>query len=232
LLWVAVIAAAGAGAWWMAKTRGMPLTGEDQGWVLQGIGALAIVSSGLLYLRRVDVGRTARYAALWSLVVGVLVIAYAYRNDLASIGRRVRAEVLPGYAVESSEREMALARGEGGHFFVMGKVNGAPVRFAVDTGATEVVLSPADAERAGIDVAALRFGQEVETANGIGRGALTRARSLEVGAVRLSDFSVTVNGAPMSSSLLGMSFLRRLESFEFRGERLILRWREPAGGGA
>jgi aspartyl protease family protein len=74
-------------------------------------------------------------------------------------------------------------------------------------------------------MAALDFGLSAETANGVGYGAPIRA-TLEVGPIDLADFPMTVNQAPMRRSLLGMSFLNRLQSFEVRGDTLILRWRD------
>jgi aspartyl protease family protein len=100
------------------------------------------------------------------------------------------------------------------------------VRFIVDTGATGVVLSPDDARRIGVDMAGLRYTEVAETANGIGYGAPLTADRLEVGPIAMSDFKMSVNQAPMSASLLGMSFLRRLESFRVEDHKLVLRWRD------
>ncbi|PTT73991.1 TIGR02281 family clan AA aspartic protease, partial [Pseudomonas sp. HMWF010] len=106
---------------------------------------------------------------------------------------------------------------------------GQPVRFLVDTGATDTVLTPDDARRLGIDVDEMTFDRQAETANGPGFGAPWTAERFEVGGIRLRDFPVTVNKTPMSASLLGLSFLDRLESFEARRQTLTLRWRDEAG---
>ena len=111
-------------------------------------------------------------------------------------------------------------------FELVGKVNGQRVRFLVDTGATDTVLSPDDARRIGIDVDQLHFVQAAETANGKGYGAAYAAKRLEVGPIAFDNFALVVNRAPMSSSLLGLSFLNRLESFQVRDGQLVLRWRE------
>jgi aspartyl protease family protein len=104
-------------------------------------------------------------------------------------------------------------------------VNGAPVRFIIDTGASDIVLSPSDARRAGVDMASLDFARGYETANGAGRGARVVLKSLQVGQVHAADVEASVNAAPMRASLLGMAFLKRFESIEVRGGRLVLRWR-------
>jgi aspartyl protease family protein len=119
-----------------------------------------------------------------------------------------------------------VPQGEDGSYGVVARVNGQRVRFVIDTGATDTVLSPDDARRIGVDTGDLRYVVEAETANGVGYGAPYVAKRFEVGPIALADFKLTVNQAPMSVSLLGMSFLGRLESFHFEDHKLILRWRE------
>jgi aspartyl protease family protein len=107
----------------------------------------------------------------------------------------------------------------------MAEANGIPLRFLIDTGASDVVLSPAAARAIGIDMEALRFTRVFNTANGTVRGAPYNLASLKVGPIELANVPVSVNQAEMDVSLLGMTFLNRLESFEFRGRQLYLRTR-------
>ncbi len=86
------------------------------------------------------------------------------------------------------------------------------------------MLAPQDARRLGVDVSGLRFNRQSETANGLGLGATYVAGTLDVGPIRLNNFTMEINRAPMSSSLLGLSFLNRLDSFEIRGRKLYLKW--------
>jgi aspartyl protease family protein len=106
---------------------------------------------------------------------------------------------------------------------VTATVNGLPVDFLVDTGASDIVLSPADAARLGYAPESLHFTRQYVTANGIGRGAPVRLGSLAVGPIAYADLPASVNEAPMAESLLGMTFLRRLESYEVRRDVMILR---------
>jgi aspartyl protease family protein len=124
--------------------------------------------------------------------------------------------------VETGDRELVVSQDPDGGFYLMGQVNGQAVRFLVDTGASEIVLSPADARRIGVDPASLVFDHPSETANGVGYAAPFVADSLAVGPIRLENVPVAINQAPMSSSLLGMSFLKRLESFRVSGRKLYL----------
>ena len=101
-------------------------------------------------------------------------------------------------------------------------MNGGRVTFMVDTGATDVVLAPADARRIGLDPAGLTFDQLASTANGTVTGAAIRLDSLAVGPIEMRDLPATVNGADMSESLLGMEFLNRLSGWRVENGVLTL----------
>ena len=116
-----------------------------------------------------------------------------------------------------------LGQDASGGYSVIGEVDGQKVNFMVDTGASDIVLSPADAKRLGVDEAKLDFARQFETANGIGQGAAYTVSSLVVGPITFHKVEVSINRAPMSSSLLGMAFLKRLKSFEVKDGRLYLR---------
>lgn len=111
-----------------------------------------------------------------------------------------------------------------GHFIINAMVNGAPVHFLVDTGATFVVLSDADAQAAGIDRTLLTFDQRLRTADGETRGALVTLRDIRIGQMEQDNVPAMVLDSPVSISLLGMSFLKRLERYEIRDGELTLYW--------
>jgi clan AA aspartic protease (TIGR02281 family) len=123
-----------------------------------------------------------------------------------------------------SDLEYVIDAGAGGHFLVEAVVNGAPVTFLVDTGASDVVLTMADAERLGFRPENLRFTQRFATANGEVRGAPVVLREVRIGQFSLFDLPASVNEAPLRVSLLGMSFLKRLHGYSVEDGRLILRW--------
>jgi aspartyl protease family protein len=94
------------------------------------------------------------------------------------------------------------------------------VRFMVDSGATEIVLSPEDARMLGMQPEQLDYTLEAQTANGTVRGAPIRLKTLKVGPIVMHDIPATVNEAEMPVSLLGMEFLRRLKSWGVTNGRL------------
>jgi aspartyl protease family protein len=228
LIWLAILAALAGGLWLLSRAfPGSLQDPQDRIWLIGTLVLFAAVSSRVLIPGRIPWGQKARHAAIWVGVVAVLALGFAYQDELMGVGQRVRAEFSSAYPVATNAHELVVAEGVGGGFFVMGQVNGQPVRFLVDTGASDTVLSPADAQRVGINTASLTFDHTAETANGTGYGASFVADSLTVGPIRLSGVPMTVNQAPMTSSLLGMSFLRRLDSFQVRGRRLYLTWKGP-----
>jgi clan AA aspartic protease (TIGR02281 family) len=120
--------------------------------------------------------------------------------------------------------EQSIEAGPHGHFLVEAVVNGVPIDFLVDTGASHIVLSVQDARKLGFTANQLQFTQQFQSANGTVRGAPVELRELRIGQLRLFDLEASVNGGPLPISLLGMSFLQRLSSYEVARGRLILRW--------
>jgi aspartyl protease family protein len=197
------------------------LTSPD---LIRTVAVLALVSSSLLFVRQFKLKETVRNILMWIGVGGVLLIGFSFQEELFALGRRLRAELIPGYPTQTAANEMVISASEGGGFHVYGVVNGVPMRFLVDTGASSIVLSPADAKKLGLDLATLDFNRPYETANGIGYGASAEVDELTVGHIRLTHVPVSINGAPMSSSLLGMTFLNRMKSFSITGRKLVLRY--------
>ncbi|MEZ0277945.1 TIGR02281 family clan AA aspartic protease [Methyloceanibacter sp.] len=171
----------------------------------------------------------ARDAVAW-LALGIgLVALYSYRNELMPIAGRVAGELLPGSAMtvgesEGGAAEVRIRRRLDGHFTAHVDVNGEQVSMIVDTGATSIVLRPQDARKAGIDTDNLTYSIPVLTANGRTVAARVRLDKVSIGPLdrQKVDALVAQDGA-LTQSLLGMSFLSRLRSYEFSGDFLTLR---------
>lgn len=102
------------------------------------------------------------------------------------------------------------------------EINGVDINFLVDTGASDLVLSRADAQRVGIDVDALPFLGSANTANGTVPIAYTRLNQVRLGPHLDRDVSASVNGGEMKKSLLGMSYLGKYDRIVNLGDRLVL----------
>jgi aspartyl protease family protein len=110
-----------------------------------------------------------------------------------------------------------------GHVVLDTAVNGFPVRMLVDTGASLVTLTPADARAAGINPTGLVFNAHVNTANGSARVAPVTLREVRIGQLSLYDVPAAVL-ENLYVSLLGMSFLGRLQGYEMRDGKLTISW--------
>lgn len=121
-------------------------------------------------------------------------------------------------------RQVVLYPDMRGHFLTIGSVNGVPVRFLVDSGATQVALPASDAKRAGIDYLQGQQGTTM-TANGAVRAFMVKLASVKVGELELNNVDALVSEAPMGQALLGMSFLGRV-SMQRDGQHMVLAQRE------
>lgn len=165
-------------------------------------------------------------AVFWLAAMVVLVAGYTYRFDLADMANRVVGSVIPGIAVTGRGGEVSVMRHGGGQFALGARVNGARASFLFDTGASTVVLTPETARAAGLDPTRLDFSVPVSTANGRTLAAPVRIDRLTVGSIEERDVEALVaRPGALPENLLGMSFLRRLGSYEVRGDRLVLRGR-------
>ncbi|MBL6939326.1 MAG: TIGR02281 family clan AA aspartic protease [Alphaproteobacteria bacterium] len=190
----------------------------DTAWAIQWVGIAALLSASLIFSRRVGWNEALRNIAIWLAVAGVLAIGFTFRGTFENA-------FAPAEPHDAGNGTVTLSETEAGDYQATGTVNGVRVLFAVDTGASDIVLSPADARRAGIAVDALTYDKETTTANGLGHGASVTLGSLTLGPIRLADVRATVNQSGMDRSLLGMTFLRRMKSVTFTDHTLTLRWR-------
>ena len=184
------------------------------------LSLLALGGGGLFLAIRRQPLQQLRNAAIWLTVGLALVVGYSFKDEFRS---RLLGELIPQRGTANPDGSVTFRAGTDGHFHVEARINGTRLRLLVDTGASQVVLSPADARRVGFTLSDLDFHHLSETANGPVTGAPVTLHEIAVGDVRLADVAASVNGAEMSESLLGMSFLSRLSGFEVRGDSLTLR---------
>jgi len=221
---IGIAIVAGFAVWGLTRLfPGRLNNGADWSTISYQIGFLVLIALSL-FARPLKLGQALQYIAIWAAVFAVLAIGFAFRAEISDAGLRVRSALLPSYAVPTGAHELVLSEDTDGGYAIAGQVNGQPVNFAIDTGASDIVLSPADAQRIGVDTTHLDFARQFETANGIGQGADYTAASLSAGPISFSNVPISINRAPMSSSLLGMAFLKRLKSYEVKDGRLYLRW--------
>lgn len=128
-----------------------------------------------------------------------------------------------GQSGSDSPNAIVYRANERGHVIVDAAVNGAPLRLLVDTGASLVTLTTEDARAAGLDPARMLFNSRVHTANGTARMAPVTLREIRIGQLSIYDVSAAVL-ENLKVSLLGTSFLSRLQGYEMRDGKLTINW--------
>jgi aspartyl protease family protein len=205
-----------------------PLLGLDHPSFARAAFAVAFLA-WLLFLgaRRAGAAGLARAVsagALWAAIIIGMTSVYAYRFEVSDIATRVMAEFFPGEPQVGRSGEVIINRRIGGEFVIAGKVDGVRVAFLFDTGASTVVLRDQDARRVGVDPRALTYDVSVVTANGSATAAPTRIAEIAVGPIVMHNVSaLVVRPGALGESLLGMSFLERLQSYTVERGRLIMR---------
>jgi aspartyl protease family protein len=179
-------------------------------------------------MRRVGLRQFVGGVAGWLAIIGVMLVAYAYREDLAGVGGRLLSVLAPGVPVSGPiagepDGSVMVVRAMDGHFAVRAEVNGMRTMMLVDTGASFVTLTPRDAAAAGVDTSGLSYGLPIQTANGMIEAAPVVIDRLAVGSIERRNVRALV--APQGSlreSLLGMSFLNTLAGYSISGDRMVL----------
>jgi aspartyl protease family protein len=228
LLPMALLAAA-LWALWVAPA-GTALLGLDHASFARGaVGAAILLWLVLTAARRAGfagVARTVGGAAIWAMLTLGLTGVYAYRFELSDVADRVMGELLPGEPQVGRGGEVIVKRRMGGNFVIPARVNDVPVPFIFDTGASTVVLRAQDAAKVGIDPADLDFSVSVVTANGSAMAAPARLDRVAVGPIVIRNVRALVaRPGALSESLLGMSFLERLDSYSVERGKLVLKAR-------
>jgi aspartyl protease family protein len=183
---------------------------------------LVFLGSAAILMFRGRLSQAIKAALLWIAVGLALLVGYTYRFELRGVADRVMAEVVPGHVIAHG-RSVEVARAFNGDFDISARINGARVAMVLDTGASSVVLTREDAKAAGLPLEVLAYTAIIETANGRTRAAPVRLDRVAVGdLVERSVEALVAQPGQLKTSLLGMSFLNRLQSWEVRGYRLLL----------
>jgi aspartyl protease family protein len=179
------------------------------------IVAVAVASS--LFAMRLPIGKVLKMAAAWVAIFGVGFIIFSFRSEFTSVGQRLRAEATGASITDGQTVRIPMA--DDGHFWVNATVNGRPLRFMVDSGATVTTVSVDSAKAVGMPVGTERTA--ISTANGTTQAIKGYADKLEVGTIQRTDFPIDINEHD-DTNLLGMNFLSSLNSWKVEGNYLVL----------
>ena len=189
-------------------------------WMLGSLYLLMAIMlvAGTLISRREKFAKTATMALAWLAIFGAGFVLFTFRDDLGYVAQRLKAEATGEPVVEGHEVRIPMAID--GHFWVEGSLNGRPVKFLVDSGATMTTVGRETAAAAGVTVNSGR-GQIVRTGNGMLRVATGRAGSLSVGPIERSGVGLHI-AEREDLNVLGMNYLSTLERWGVEGRWLIL----------
>jgi aspartyl protease family protein len=173
---------------------------------------------GALINRREPLAKMLVMALAWVAIFGGGFIMFTFRDDLRFVAQRLKTEATGQPIVAGNEVRIPMAID--GHFWVDGAINGTPVKFLVDSGATVTTIDRATAVRAGATVDDARD-QLVRTGNGMISVSRGRAQSLQIASIERADVGLhVVDGDDMN--VLGMNFLSSLTRWSVEGRWLIL----------
>lgn len=181
------------------------------------VAVLVFVASALT-VRKVPIGQGLKMFAGWVIIFLAAFVAFQLKDDIAGFANQLlderRAETT-GVAVGGN---LDIAQSLDGHFWVDGRLNGEPVRFLVDSGATTTSISAETARRVGIEPSS-GIPAIVRTANGTISVQRGRAERLEVGHIVREDMAVHISEGFGGTNVLGMNFLSSLSGWGVEGQR-------------
>jgi len=173
---------------------------------------------GALMTRREPGMKLLKMALAWLLIFGAGFILFTFRDNFGWVAQRLKAEAVGTPVQEGRETRIPMAID--GHFWVNATLNGRPVKFLVDSGATMTTIDRRTAEAAGVEISPQRD-QYVRTGNGIIRVSSGRADRLEVGGIERSDVGLQVADND-DLNVLGMNYLSSLSRWGVEGRWLVL----------
>src|SRR6185295_7969067 len=214
--WIVLALLIGAGVFLFLRGGFDVLSGLSTGEIVTLASGLLLATIYIISLfngERTRPLQAIRYILIWLAIGFGLIAGYSYREELSAVTDRVMGELRPSGDIvsvetgEEGERAVRVRRRLDGHFAVRASVNGQSMTLMVDTGASSVVLKPADAERAGINLGELSYTTPIDTANGTTYAAAVRLKSLAIGPLVVHNIEALVaRPGSLNENLLGMSF--------------------------
>ena len=173
---------------------------------------LASLAAWVAIEYRTNMGRALRSLLAWGLIFLGLMAGYGLWGD-------IRRDILPMQQAQGGQ--VTIPRAADGHYHPNLTINGREINFIADTGASDVVLTQADARKLGIDPGKLAYIGQAMTANGVVRTASVTLHDVTFGPYHDAEIRASVNDGEMDCSLLGMDYLGRF-TVTMAGDRMIL----------
>ena len=186
-----------------------------------GIVALIMVASSLA-ARRLPLGQTLKMALAWVAIFAGLFVVFSFRPEIKAVWQRVTSDFSGTANQDVKGGTITLTRGDNGHFELLATANGKPMKFMVDTGASDIAVSSESAAAAGIEVDKTAFPIFFSTANGTSKAYRAKIEVLTINSLEFSDQNISVSDTLGDINLLGMTFLNQFRSWRVEGNKMIL----------
>ncbi|WP_295444054.1 TIGR02281 family clan AA aspartic protease [Sphingorhabdus sp. EL138] len=192
---------------------------EDGPSLIWGVVCILLLVSSLA-ARGLPLGYLAKAALAWVAIFAALFAIFSFRFEFIGIWERVKADISGTSGQSVSSEAIELRRQDDGHYWLMVDINGKPVRFMVDSGATITAINATTALETGVE--ADGYPIILSTANGRVAAKRANVRSLTVGPHRIENHPVVVSERFGDVNLLGMNFLNRMQSWRVEANKMVL----------
>lgn len=194
---------------------------EDGPSLIWGVVCVVLLISSLA-ARRLPLGYVAKAGLAWIAIFAALFAIFSFRFEFISIWERVKADISGAAGQSISGEAIELRRQDDGHYWLQVNINGKPVRFMIDSGATITAINATTANETGVEVDANGYPIILGTANGQVAAKRGIVRSLAVGPHRIQDHQVVVSENFGDTNVLGMNFLDSMQSWRVEANIMVL----------
>jgi len=195
---------------------------EDGPSLIWGVVCVVLLISSLA-ARRLPLGYVAKAAFAWIAIFAALFAIFSFRFEFISIWERVKADISGTSGQSISGDEIAIRRQDDGHYWLQVDVNGKPVRFMIDSGATTTAVNANTARETGIEVDANGYPAILDTANGRVKAKRGVIQSLKIDSFEIPQHKVVVSESFGDTNVLGMNFLDSMQSWKVEANVMTLK---------
>ena len=195
---------------------------EDGPSLIWGVVCIVLLLSSLA-ARRLPLGYVAKAAFAWIAIFAALFAIFSFRFEFKAVWERVKADISGTAGQSVSGEEITIRRQDDGHYWLQVDVNGKPVRFMIDSGATTTAVNANTARETGIQVDTDGYPVFLSTANGRVTAQRGFIQSLKIGTHEIGQHNVVVSESFGDTNVLGMNFLDSMQSWKVEANVMTLK---------
>ena len=194
---------------------------EDGPSIIWGVTCIILLVASLA-ARRLPLGQLGKMILGWIAIFAALFVIFSFRFEFLSVWDRVKADFSGSAGQNISGEAIAVRRQDDGHYWLQVSVNGNPVRFMIDSGATTTAVNANTAAETNVEVDFDGFPIIIETANGRVTAKRGSIKTLQIGPHKIPDHHVVVSDSFGETNVLGMNFLDSMKSWKVEGNVMTL----------